>query len=60
MLQYKYFIGKSEGKRALQISGSRGQNNKERESKCAHWILLVQDRAQRRTLINTVTNLRVP
>ena len=58
-------MGKPEGRRALGIPCRRWVDNIRmdlQEVGCGYmdWIGLAQDRDRRRTLVNAVTNLRVP
>jgi hypothetical protein len=62
---YKIFVGKSEGKRPLEIIRRRWEDNikiclSEIWWGSMDWIDLAQDRDQWRALVNTVMNLRVP
>jgi hypothetical protein len=62
---YKISVGKPEGKRPLGRTRRRlVDNNKmdlrEIEFDVIDWIDLAQDRVQRRALVNTVMNLRIP
>jgi hypothetical protein len=58
-------VGKSEGKRPLGRPRRRWVDNINMDLReigwdDMDWIELAQDRDQRRTLVNTVMNLRVP
>jgi hypothetical protein len=62
---YRILVGKPEGKRPLGRPRRRWVNNIEVALREVGWggmdcIDLPQDRDQRRTLVNTVMNLRVP
>jgi hypothetical protein len=61
----RVFMGKPEGKRPLERSRRRWENNikinlREREWGGMNWIDLAQNRGLWRALVNTVMNLRVP
>jgi hypothetical protein len=58
-------IGKPEGKRPLGRLRDRRKDNiniylEEIGSEGVNWIHLVQDRVQRRALLNTIMDLRIP
>jgi hypothetical protein len=62
---YRALVAKPEGKRALERPRRRWVDNKNMDFReigwvGMDWIDLAQDRDQRRTLMNTVMNLRVP
>jgi hypothetical protein len=60
---YRILVGKLEGKRPLGRPRRRWEDSVRmylREIRCMDWIDLAQDRDQRRALVNTVMNLRVP
>jgi hypothetical protein len=62
---YRVLVGESEGKRPLGSPRRRWLNNikmglREIGWDGMDWIDLAQDRDQRRALVNTVINLRVP
>jgi hypothetical protein len=62
---YRIFLGKPEGNRPLRRPGSRRADNIKMDLReigwgGMDWIYQAQDRDQWRTLVNTVTNLRVP
>jgi hypothetical protein len=62
---YKILVGNPEGKRPLERLRCRWMDNIKMDLRDIRWagmdwIDLVQDREQRRTLVNTVMNLRVP
>jgi len=62
---YRVFVGKAEGNRPLGIPRRRWEDNiKMGLQEVAHrgvdWIELGQNRDRRRTIVNTVVNLRVP
>jgi hypothetical protein len=58
------YVGKPEGKRPLGRPRFRRENIRidlrEIGWKCVDWIHLAQDSDQRRALVNTVMNFRVP
>jgi hypothetical protein len=58
---YRVLVGRTEGKRPL---GRREDNIKMDLREIwideANWIWLAQDRVQRRPIVNTMMNLRVP
>jgi hypothetical protein len=61
---YRIFMGKPEGKRPVGRSRWRWENNTKKYLRetgwgGTDWIGLAKDRDQRRTLVNTVMNLRV-
>jgi hypothetical protein len=61
---YRVLVGKPEGKRPLGRPRRRWEDNikldlREIVMDGANWILLAQDRVQRRSFVNTVMNLRV-
>jgi hypothetical protein len=61
---YKILVGKSEGNRSVERTGSGCENNIKmnlRETVCegVDWIHLAQDKVQCFTLVNTVMNLQV-
>jgi hypothetical protein len=62
---YRILVGKPEGKRPLERPRRRWEDNikmdlRERGGDGMDWIDLAQYRDQRRALVNTVMNLRVP
>jgi hypothetical protein len=62
---YRDLVGRSEGKRPLGRPRRMWEDNIKMELReividGANWILLAQDRVQRRSFVNTVMNLRVP
>jgi hypothetical protein len=62
---YRVFVGRPEGKRPLGRPRRRWEDNininiTEIGIDGANWIRLAQDRVQRRAVVNTVMNLRVP
>jgi hypothetical protein len=62
---YMILLRKSEGKRPLKRPKRRWEDNiqmnlREMELGGKDWIDLAQDRDQRRALVNTIMNLRVP
>jgi hypothetical protein len=62
---YNNMAGKPEGKRPLRRPRRRWEDNirmylMEIGWKSVDWVHLAQDRDQRRALVNTVMNLRVP
>jgi hypothetical protein len=65
MNAYMILVGEPEGKRPLGRSRHGWEDNNKidlKETGCGGtaWIHLVQDKDQRRALVNTVMNLRVP
>jgi hypothetical protein len=62
---YRVLVGKPEGKRPLERSKCRWEDNikmdlREMGIDGANWIRLAQHRVQWRDFVNTVMNLRVP
>jgi hypothetical protein len=62
---YRVLVGKPEGKRPLERSRRRWEDNIKMDLReigidVANWIQLAQDRVQWRTYVNTVMNLWVP
>jgi hypothetical protein len=62
---YNILVGKPEGKRPLGRPRSRREDNirsdlRETGWEIVDWMRVDQDRDQRRALVNTVMNLRVP
>jgi hypothetical protein len=62
---YRILVGKPERKRPLESPRRRWMDNIKMDLRDIRWdgmdwIELAQDRDQWRTLLNTVTNLRVP
>ena len=62
---YRVLVGKSEGKKPLGRPGRRWEDNIKidlQEIGCGgmDWIELAQDRDRCQSLVNTVTNFRVP
>jgi hypothetical protein len=62
---YRVLVGKPEGKRPLERSRRRWENNINMDFQEVGYggmdvIELVQDRDRRRTLVNAVMNLQVP
>jgi hypothetical protein len=62
---YRILVGKPEGKRPLGRPGRRWEDNIKMDLRQLgwsgmNWIDLVGDREQRRALVNTIMNLRVP
>jgi hypothetical protein len=62
---YGILVGKPEGKRPLGKARRKWEDNlktdlRKRGRGAVDWIDLAKDRDRRRTLLNTVTNLRVP
>jgi hypothetical protein len=62
---YRILFGRPEGKRPLERPRRRWEYNIKMDLgeigiDGANWILLAQDRVQRRAFVNTVMNLRVP
>jgi hypothetical protein len=62
---YRILVGKLEGKRPLGRPRRRWVDNNKMDPReigwdGMDWIDLTQDRDQRRVLVNTVMNLRVP
>jgi hypothetical protein len=62
---YRILVGKPEGKRPLGRPRRRWENNIKMDHGAIRWggrdwIDLGQDMGQRRALVNTVMNLRVP
>jgi hypothetical protein len=58
-------VGRTEGNRPLERPSNRWEDNTKMDLRKigndeANWIQLAQDRVQRRTFVNTVTNIRVP
>jgi hypothetical protein len=62
---YRILVGKTEGKRPLERSRHRWEDNIRMDLReigwgGMDWIDLAQDRDQWRTLVNTALNLQVP
>jgi len=62
---YRVLVGKPEGKRPLGRPRHRWEDNIKKDlqescSGCMDWIELAQYRERWRTVVNAVTNLRVP
>ena len=64
---YRDFAGKREGRRPLGRHSRRWENNTKMDLQAVGWdgdiltgFILLQDRDRWRTLVNAVTNLRVP
>jgi hypothetical protein len=62
---YRVLVGRPEGKRPLERSRRRWEDNikmdlREIEIDGANWIRMVQDRVHWRAFVNAVMNLRVP
>jgi hypothetical protein len=62
---YRVLVGRPEGKRPLERPRRRWEDNIKMDLReigidGTNWILLVQDKVQWRTFVNTVMNLRVP
>jgi hypothetical protein len=65
LIAYRILLGKSEGKRPLGRPRRRWVDNIKKDLReigwdGMDWLNRAQDRDQRRALVNTVMNLRVP
>jgi hypothetical protein len=64
-MAYSILVGKSDEKRPLERPRHRWEDNIKMDLRAIgwgsiNWINLAQDRDQRRSLVSTVMNLRVP
>jgi hypothetical protein len=62
---YRIFVGKPEGKRLIERSRSRWEDNIKMNPRaigwgCMNWINLAQDKDHWRAFVNTVMNLVIP